>query len=276
MRYFCEVVETASATVAAERLHVVPAAVSMQLAQLEAQLGGKLFDRSSRPMKLTALGRFMYPKAKAVLADTQRMLEEARDLANGRFGWLSIGFTRSTIFSVLPDAVRSLGVASPKLRIDLTEILTEHQSEALRSGRIHVGLARVIGDFLLDDDMRGVHLFDDPLLAAVPSIHPSARKKALKAQDLHGLPYCELSEGSEQQLCPAGHPGAGAGGCQAAGALRGAGDPHGAGTGVRRAWLRFGRAFGRGPQSQGHAVPSGQQARHDGAGIRHPPEGCAE
>lgn len=189
LRYFCEVVETANASAAATRLHVVPAAVSMQLAQLEAQLGGKLFDRSSRPMALTVLGRFLYPKAKAVLADTQRMLEEARDLSAGRFGWLSIGFTRSTIFSVLPDAVRALGITAPKLRVDLAEILTEHQSEALRTGHIHVGLARVIGEFMLDDDMCSVPLFDDPLVAALPNIGALARKKTLQPEDLHGLAY---------------------------------------------------------------------------------------
>lgn len=189
LRFFCEVVETANANAAAIRLHVVPAAVSMQLAQLEAQLGGKLFDRSSRPMKLTALGRFLYPKAKAVLADTQRMLEEARDLSSGRFGWLSIGFTRSTIFSVLPDAVRALGIFAPKLRVDLAEILTEHQSEALRSGRIHVGLARTIGELPLDDDMCSVPLFKDPLVAALPYVDALSRKKILQPQDLHGLAY---------------------------------------------------------------------------------------
>lgn len=189
LRYFCEVVETASANVAASRLHVVPAAVSMQLAQLEAELGGKLFDRSSRPMKLTALGRFLYPKAKAVLSDTQRMLEEARDLAAGRFGWLSIGFTRSTIFSVLPDAVRALGVSAPKLRVDLAEILTEHQSEALRSGRIHVGLARAIGELPLDDDMCSVALFDDPLLIALPYGDALARKDLLQPEDVQGMAY---------------------------------------------------------------------------------------
>jgi len=184
LRYFCEVVETESANLAASRLHVVPAAVSMQIAQLEELLGGKLFDRATRPMKPTPLGRFLYPKAKALLSDTQRMLEEAQDLTLGRSGWLSIGFTRSTIFSVLPDAVRTMRVHAPKVRIDLTEILTEHQGEALRNGLIHVGLARTIGPFAAEDDLACIPLFTDPLWVALSSISPLARRKVLNPKDL--------------------------------------------------------------------------------------------
>ena len=55
MRYFCEVVEAGSAANAAERLFVAPTAISMQLAQLESQLGGELFDRSRRPVSYTHL-----------------------------------------------------------------------------------------------------------------------------------------------------------------------------------------------------------------------------
>jgi len=189
LQYFCAVVEAGSANGAAAQLHVVPAAVSMQLGQLEDQLGGKLFDRSTRPMTLTPLGRFFYPKARAVLSDTSRMLEEAQDLSAGRLGWLSIGFTRSTIFSVLPEAVRALNAVAPKVRIDLTEILTEHQSDALRAGQIHIGLARAIGDFSTDAETECIPLFDDPLVAALPVTSPLARRKTVTPSELVELAY---------------------------------------------------------------------------------------
>lgn len=184
LRYFCEVVEAENANLAAARLHVVPAAVSMQLGHLEDLLGGKLFDRTSRPMKLTPLGHFLYPKAKVLIADAQRMLDEAKDVASGHLGWLSIGFTRSTIFSVLPDAVRTMSAAFPKVRIDLTEILTEHQADALRSGLIHVGLSRTIGPLAPEDDLDYLNLFDEALIAAVPTTSPLGRRKTLTPAQL--------------------------------------------------------------------------------------------
>src|SRR3954452_11274358 len=106
IRYLCEVVEAGSATAAAARLHVAPTAISMQLAQLEDTLGGELFDRSRRPMEPTALGRFLHPRAKELLLTAARLEDDARAVAAGRIGWLAVGYTRSSIFSVLPSAVR--------------------------------------------------------------------------------------------------------------------------------------------------------------------------
>src|SRR5881394_246102 len=119
LRYFCEVVETGSAVRAARRLFVAQTAISMQLAQLEETLGGALFDRSRRPMELTALGKFFYPRARELLIEDRRLEEEARGLAAGKRGWLGVGFVRSVIYSVLPDAVRAFREAYPEVQLDL-------------------------------------------------------------------------------------------------------------------------------------------------------------
>lgn len=189
LRYFCEIVEAGNARAAAQRLFVAPTAISMQLAQLEDTLGGPLFDRGSRPMALTALGEFVYPKARELLAAASRLEREARGMAAGKLGWLSIGFTRSTIFSVLPDAVRAMQAAFPDVRIELLEILTEDQAASLRSGAIHLGVARVLGEFAREPDLAYADLFDDPLVAAVPLQHPLAARAALVPADLDALPF---------------------------------------------------------------------------------------
>jgi LysR family transcriptional regulator, benzoate and cis,cis-muconate-responsive activator of ben and cat genes len=189
LRYFCEVVDAGNAKAAAERLFVVPTAVSMQLSQLEADLGGRLLDRGSRPMALTPLGQFVYPKAKELLSLSARLETEAKGIAAGNRGWLGIGFTRSTIFSVLPEAVREMQAAFPNVRIDLVEVLTEHQPASLRSGAIHVGISRVLGAFAREPQLQYVELFDDPLVAAIPLQHPLAARTALRAADFDALPY---------------------------------------------------------------------------------------
>ena len=189
MRYFCEVVEAGNARAAAEKLFVAPTAISMQISQLETLLGGALLDRGSRPMKLTPLGEFVYPKARELLAASSRLEFEAKGMAAGKLGWLGIGFTRSTIFSILPEAVRAMQSAYPDVRIDLLEILTEEQPVALRSGAIHLGIARSLGPFPREPDLHYTELFDDPLVAALPAQHPLARRAALVAADLEALPY---------------------------------------------------------------------------------------
>lgn len=189
LRYFCEVVDAGNARAAAQRLFVAPTAISMQLSQLEQRLGGPLFDRGSRPMSLTPLGRFFYPKAKQLLSDARQLESQAQAMAAGNLGWLSIGFTRSTLFSILPEAVRVMQSSYPQVRIELVEVLSAHQPASLRSGAIHIGLARVLGTYIREPDLAYTELFDDPLVAAVPVQHPLARRNRLKAADLDELPY---------------------------------------------------------------------------------------
>lgn len=189
VRYFCETVDAGNARAAAEKLFVAPTAISMQISQLEALLGGALFDRATRPMGLTPLGQFVYSKGTELLSASGRLEVEAKGMAAGRLGWLGIGFTRSTIFSILPEAVRAMQSALPDVRIDLQEILTEEQPAALRSGAIHLAIARTLGAFTREPDLHYTELFDDPLVAALPAQHPLAAQASLRAAELNALPY---------------------------------------------------------------------------------------
>ena len=110
-------------------------------------------------------------------------------MAAGKLGWLGIGFTRSTIFSILPEAVRAMQSAYPGVRIDQVEILTEDQPAALRSGAIHLAIARSLGAFVREPDLHYTALFDDPLVAALPAQHAMAQRASLRAADLEALPY---------------------------------------------------------------------------------------
>lgn len=189
LRYFCEVIDAGSAKAAANKLFIAPTAISMQLAQLEETLGGQLLDRTNRPMTLTPLGEFVYPKAKELLAASSRLEREARSMAAGKLGWLGIGFTRSVMISVLPEAVRTMQSAFPDVRIDLVEVLTEDQASSLRAGSIHVGVARVIGDFAKEPDLSYTPLFDDPLVVALPMHHALAGQVSVRASDLNAVTY---------------------------------------------------------------------------------------
>lgn len=189
LRYFCEVVDAGNANIAAKNLFVAPTAISMQINLLEDELGGKLFDRASRPMTLTTLGEFFYPKAKLLLSDASQLVEEAKEIATGNLGWLSIGFTRSTIFSVLPEAVRQMKSKHPQIKIELIEVLSEHQVEALRKGTIHIGLSRVIGPYRKEEDATYTPLIEDAMYAAISIDHPLAKKKFITASDFDDIPY---------------------------------------------------------------------------------------
>lgn len=189
LKAFCEIVESGSASAAAEKLHIAATAVSMQMAQLEESMGGRLFDRSTRPMTLTTLGRFVYPKAKALLSSAHQMHSEAKGIAAGDLGWLSIGFVRSTLHSFIPQAIRAMRQAFPQVRVDLEEMLSERQPEMIRHGSIHLGISRQIGSYEKEGDMRYIPLLKDPLVAAVPINHPLAAKAAIRPKALNSTPF---------------------------------------------------------------------------------------
>jgi DNA-binding transcriptional LysR family regulator len=189
IRYFCTIVEAGSATLAAEALFVAPTAISMQLAQLEEHLGGELFDRSRRPMELTSLGKYFYPRAKELLSHAGRLDDETRDIAAGKRGWLGIGFVRSTTFSVLPTAVRKFRQSCPEVHLDLVEVLSEYQPEQLREGRIDLGIARFLGPIVKSADLTYTVMLDEPSVAVIPIGHSLAKQKSVSAVELTQLPF---------------------------------------------------------------------------------------
>jgi len=189
LRYFCAVVESRSAAHAAERLFVAPTAISMQLSQLEAHVGGALFDRARRPMELTPLGRFFYPRAKELVAQMQRLDDEVRGVAVGNRGWLGVGFIRSTLFSILPEAIRHFREALPDVHLDLVEVLSEYQPEQLLQHRIDVGISRFLGPFERLAGLDYSVLLEEPFVAALPVDHPLAQREAVTAAELTSLPF---------------------------------------------------------------------------------------
>jgi DNA-binding transcriptional LysR family regulator len=189
IRYLCEVVDAGSAAAAAARLHVAPTAISMQLAQLEAEFGGELFDRSRRPMDLTPLGRYFHPRAKALLAEAKRLEAETREVAAGRSGVLAIGYTRSAIFTILPRAIRAFRITHPDVKVELITLLSEHQYEQLLNGRIQVGISRYLGEVHAMDGLNFRPLFDDPFVLALPRAHPLAKRKSVRAMELNAAPF---------------------------------------------------------------------------------------
>lgn len=188
LTYFCETVEAGSAVQAASRVFVAPTAISMQISQLEAELGGELFDRSRRPMELTPLGHYFYPRAKELLADATRLKEAAQGVAAGHGDLLAIGYTRSSIFSVLPQAIRAFRKSRPGVQVELLTMLSEHQPAQLASGRIQIGISRFLGAFAAPEGLVYTKVVDDPFVAALPPGHPLGKRRALRVADLDAIP----------------------------------------------------------------------------------------
>lgn len=188
LRTFCEIVRRGNGARAAAALFIEPTAVSMQLTQLETELGGKLFDRSYRPMQLTPLGQYLYPRAEDLLAAAMRLEKETKDIAACKRGWLGIGVTRAVMFSLLPRTIRRFRKEYPEVQLELLPLQSAQQPPELLSGRIQVGVSRFRGSFDRVEGLDYVPIRQDPFVVALFKGHPLASRGALKAAELNGMP----------------------------------------------------------------------------------------
>jgi DNA-binding transcriptional LysR family regulator len=185
LRYFHAVAGTRSFSRAAELLHIAQPPLSRQIRQLEDYLQVELFDRDSRPIALTAAGKFFHEQTLHVVSRLREIEEGTRRLARGQRAWLGIGFVPSVMCGPLPDLIRQFRVAEPEVETGFTELMTVEQAAALKLGRIDVGFGRLAID---DPEISCVTLLREPLLAAVPAGHRLLERSALRLAELAHQP----------------------------------------------------------------------------------------
>ncbi|VVD77043.1 HTH-type transcriptional regulator BenM [Pandoraea terrigena] len=181
MRYFVAVAEERNFTRAAARLHIAQPPLSRQIQQLEALLGVQLFERDSRPLKLTDTGRFFYSHAVQLLAQTSELESMTRRVGKIDRS-LSVGFVGSTLYGMLPKIIRRFREENSTVALSLHEMSTMDQIQALKEGRIDVGFGRIRHE---DPSIRRVVLREERMIVALPLGHPLIDSKPVLS--LHDL-----------------------------------------------------------------------------------------
>jgi len=181
LRYFSAVARALSFSRAAQQLHIAQPPLSRQIRQLEEELGAELFDRSSRPLRLTAAGQYFHGKSAQLLDQLAETCAATERIARGRLVWFSIGFVPSTLYGVLPEVIRRFRAAQPEVEVGLSELTTLQQIDALKAGRIDVGFGRLRFD---DARIAGEVIAQEAVVAALPAGHRLARHKRLSLAKL--------------------------------------------------------------------------------------------
>lgn len=140
LRYFIAVAETGSLSRAAEKLFIAQPPLSVQIRQLEDEMGTPLFVRHPKGVRLTAAGEALMPEARALLDRAGHLKDRLQ--GDGTSGVLALGYVPSASSTVLPALVRQLRAAHPALRIELREMISSAQTEALVAGHLDAGIAR--------------------------------------------------------------------------------------------------------------------------------------
>jgi DNA-binding transcriptional LysR family regulator len=170
---------------AAERLHVAQPARSQQVRLLEGILGTQLVDRTRRPLRLTAAESYLSTEARQILSSWEQATLGVQEISIGKRGWLSVGFTRSAMYSVLPPALKAFHQANPQVELKLFAILTEDQTDALLDKRIHVGIGRQPAAIA---GCTSYPILRERLMVVLAQDHPLAAQKEVHITDLADSP----------------------------------------------------------------------------------------
>jgi DNA-binding transcriptional LysR family regulator len=181
IRYFEAVAAERNFTRAAERLGVAQPPLSRQIRELELELGVTLFDRESRPIRLTEAGRIFHEQATRILASTEQLRRSMQRLGQSGRRRFVIGFVASIVYGTMPEVVRNFRSQSAGLDIQLLEMTTLEQVAALKDGRIDVALGRIRID---DPAVHREILQEEPLVAAIGSADPLAQANMISLADL--------------------------------------------------------------------------------------------
>ncbi|MQY04047.1 LysR family transcriptional regulator [Actinomadura macrotermitis] len=127
---------------AAERLGMAQPPLSQRIQRLEKELGVRLFERTSRHVRLTGAGRLLLDEARDILTRVERMYTVADRSRFGERGALRAGLPADLGGGVVAALIAAFRERRPDLRLDLREISTAAQVRALAEGALDVGVVR--------------------------------------------------------------------------------------------------------------------------------------
>ncbi|HEX5679133.1 MAG TPA: LysR family transcriptional regulator [Alcanivorax sp.] len=181
---FLAVVESGSFSAAAERLFLTQPAVSKRIAQLETQLGTRLFDRVGRRIRLTEAGQALLPRARQLLLDLEDMGRAISNLTGKVSGTLRIGTSHHIGLHRLPPVLRRFSREYPDVKLDIHFIDSEEAWEAVLHGDLEMGVVTLPPQ--PDPRLHSQAVWQDPLVFMAAPEHPLARMPRVSLDTLTG------------------------------------------------------------------------------------------
>ncbi len=182
LRAFVAIAESGTFTAGALRVHVTQAAISMQIRQLETEIGAKVFVRAPRHVILTEAGEQLLRRARHILREHDAALDEIAELAGAERGRLRIGSASAMVLTdQLPSILKELRRQHPAAEISVTSGTSEVLVDQILAGEVDVAFVS------LPVEVRGVkteRLSDDQLVAIASPRHKLAKQRTISASTL--------------------------------------------------------------------------------------------
>lgn len=175
LQYLVAVADARSFRRASELCHVSQPSLSAQVAQAEAALGVRLFERDRRRVLITRAGEALLPRLRAALLAADDLAGTARQLEDPLQGVLRFGIIPTIAPYLLPAVAPALAARFPGLAPLWREDRTAALVAALEAGDLDAGLVALEAPL---GDLARVPIGSDPFLLCAPAAHPLARGTA--------------------------------------------------------------------------------------------------
>lgn len=168
----------------AERLLISQARVSQTVKKLERKIGAPLFERTSRVVRMSPLGRQLYEELAPLHAQIEQAVARAKDAARGVEGELTVGFLGSGAGSLTGSIMETFRKRCPRCEVRMRETQFQDPLGALRRGEVDVLFSCLPVE---EPDLTvGPVVINEPRALAVPLGHPLAGRRSLSLEDCAG------------------------------------------------------------------------------------------
>jgi len=184
LKAFLAIAEAKTFTAGARRVNITQAAISMQIRQLEDEVGLPIFTRTPRRVILTEAGEYLLERARKILREHDSALAEIAEVAGAEHGRLRIG-SASAMFATqqLPTIIRKLKEKFPNAELSVNSGTSERLVDKIMHGETDMAFVSLPVENL---NITTELLFSDEIVAIANPKHQLAKEKFISAATLAG------------------------------------------------------------------------------------------
>jgi LysR family carnitine catabolism transcriptional activator len=193
LQAFVELAKCQSFAEAAEKRHISQPALSSAIKKMEQQLGGALFSRSTRSVKLTPEGASFLPVARRLLDDWENAVGDVKQLFKLEKGLLTIASMPSFAEGRLPDLLASFGYAKPNIGVRVHDVVMELVIDSVLRDRAELGFVFEPED---KEALNFHPMFNDEFVLIMHPNHPLISGSEISIEDIIKYPFVSMNRGS--------------------------------------------------------------------------------
>ena len=171
--------------------------MTIQIQQLERELGAALLERTTQGVRTTALGRQVKPAFERVLNDLDLASRSFREWVEGEAGLVTVAPLRSVAATVIPKALVRFQAAYPRIRVRLIDEVDPHIATMVARGEVDFGIAT---NEYVGEGVRFEEIIQDHATAVMPPSHALARRRTVTLRSLLEEPLIVTETGLRRSL----------------------------------------------------------------------------